>query len=54
MRKLFGDLCSDAEEVEVRCLLAFCVFVGNHFIAAHHGARSRAEIIRLTLEHLLA
>jgi AcrR family transcriptional regulator len=54
MRKLFGDLCSDAEEVEVRCLLAFSVFVGNHFIAADHGARSRAEIVALTLERLLA
>jgi AcrR family transcriptional regulator len=54
MRKLFGDLCSDADEVEVRCLLAFSVFVGNHFIAANHGARSRAEIVRLTLERLLA
>jgi AcrR family transcriptional regulator len=54
MRKLFGDLCSDAEEVEVRCLLAFSVFVGSHFIAADHGARSRAEIVALTLERLLA
>lgn len=54
MRKLFGDLCSDAEEVEVRCLLAFSLFVGNHFIAADHGAYSRSEIIQLTLERLIA
>lgn len=54
MRKLFGDLCPDAEEVEVRCLLAFCLFVGSHFIAADHGAHSRAEVVRLTLERLLA
>lgn len=54
MRKLFGDLCSDAEEVEIRCLLAFCVFVGNHFIAVDHGAHSRGEIVALTLERLLA
>jgi AcrR family transcriptional regulator len=54
MRKLFGDLCSDAEEVEVRCLLAFCLFVGNHFVAADHGAYSRAEIVALTLERLIA
>jgi AcrR family transcriptional regulator len=53
MRKLFGDLCPDAEEVEVRCLLAFSLFVGNHFIAADHGAHSRAEILQLTLERLL-
>jgi AcrR family transcriptional regulator len=54
MRKLFRDFCPDEDEVEVRCLLAFSVFVGNHFIAVDHGARSRAEIVQLTLEHLLA
>jgi AcrR family transcriptional regulator len=54
MRKLFGDLCPDAEEVEVRCLLAFSLFVGSHFIAADHGAYSRAEILQLTLKRLLA
>ena len=47
MRKLFGELCPEAEEVEVRCLLAFSLFVGSHFIAADHGAYSRAEILRL-------
>jgi AcrR family transcriptional regulator len=54
MRKLFGDLCPDAEEVEVRCLLAFSLFVGSHFIAADHGAYRRAEILQLTLKRLLA
>lgn len=54
MRNLFANFCSDAEEVEIRCLLAFSIFVGNHFIAADHGARSRAEIVTLTLERLLA
>lgn len=54
MRKLFGELCADAGEVEVRCLLAFSLFVGSHFIAADHGAYSRAEILKLTLERLLA
>lgn len=54
MRKLFRDLCPDEDEVEVRCLLAFSLFVGNHFIAADHGAHSRAEVLHLTLEHLLA
>lgn len=53
MRKLFGDFCPDEDEVEVRCLLAFSVFVGIHFIAADHGARSRAEVVKLTLARLL-
>lgn len=54
MRRLFGEICADSAEVETRCLVAFCVFVGNHFIAADHGAHSRAEIMRLALERLLA
>lgn len=54
LRRLFGDICPDAEEVEVRCLLVFCVFVGNNFIAADDGVYSRAEVLRLTLERLLA
>lgn len=54
MRGLFGDICADPEEVEIRCLLAFALFVGNHFIAADHRAYSRAEVVRLTLERLLA
>lgn len=54
MRRLFGDLCPDAEEVEVRCLLAFSLFVGSHFIAVDHGPHSRAEILQLTLERHLA
>lgn len=54
MRKLFGDLCPDAEELEVRCLLAFSLFVGGHFIAVDHGAYSRAEILQLTLKRLLS
>jgi AcrR family transcriptional regulator len=54
MRSLFGALCADPDEVEVRCLLAFAVFVGNDFIAAEHGDRTRAQVLRRTLEHLLA
>ena len=52
MRTLFGDFCADLDEVEVRCLLAFSVFIGNHFIVADNGPRSRAEVLRLTLARL--
>jgi AcrR family transcriptional regulator len=54
MRKLFRDLCSDEDEVEVRCLLAFSLFVGNRLIAAGHSVDSRAEVMRLALDRLLA
>src|SRR5918999_3333239 len=43
MRSLFGALCPDEDDVEARCMLAFSLWIGNHFIAADHGARSRAE-----------
>jgi AcrR family transcriptional regulator len=53
MRSLFGAFCADEEEVEARCLLAFSLWIGNHFIAADHGGRSRAEVIELATQRLL-
>ena len=53
MRSLFGDLCDDDAEVEARCLLAFSLFIGSHFVAVGHGKRSRAEVLELALQHLL-
>jgi AcrR family transcriptional regulator len=54
MRSLFGDFCPDEDDVEVRCFLDFSLFIGNHFIAADHGARSRADVMKLALTRLLA
>jgi AcrR family transcriptional regulator len=54
MRSLFGDFCPDKEEVEVRCMVAFSLFIGNPFIAADHGARSRADVLKLALRRLEA
>src|SRR5947207_5893350 len=54
MRSLFGEFCRDDDEVEVRCMLAFSLFIGNHFIAAKHGARSRTDVLTLALARLLA
>jgi AcrR family transcriptional regulator len=54
MRSLFGAFCADEDEVEARCMLAFSVWIGNHFIAADHGARSRADVLALTLRRLEA
>ena len=47
MRSLFGSFCPDEGDVEVRCTLAFALWIGNHFIAADHGSRSRAEVLAL-------
>jgi len=54
MRSLFAELCPDEDEVEVRCMLAFSMFIGSHFIAAEHGLRSRPDVLRLALQRLLA
>ena len=54
MRPLFGAFCPDEDDVEVRCLLAFSVFVGSPFVAADHGPRSRADMLELVLRRLLA
>ena len=52
MRSLFGAICEDDDEVEARCLLAFSLFIGGHFVIADHDGRSRAEALELALEWL--
>lgn len=54
MRSLFGDFCADEDEVEVRCLFTFSLFVGSHFMRADHGPRSRRELLELALRRLEA
>ena len=54
MRSLFGAICEDPDEVEVRCALAFSLFIGLHFIGADHGRLSRGEVLQLALEKLQA
>jgi len=52
LRSLFGTFCTDEDDVEARCMLAFSLAIGNHFIAADHGARSRADVLELALRRL--
>src|SRR5205085_5163114 len=54
MRSLFGALCADEDEVEARCMLAFSLWIGNHFVAADHGTRSRVDVMKLVTSRLLA
>jgi AcrR family transcriptional regulator len=53
LRTLFGDFCSSEDEVEARCLLVGSLWIGSNFMAADHGARSRAEVLELALKRLL-
>jgi len=54
MRSLFGTFCSDEDDVEARCMLAFSLLIGNHFMAADHGPHSRSDVLRLAGGRLMA
>ena len=54
LRTLFGALSADADDVEARCLVFYSLWIGSHFIAADHGARSRADVVKLALRQLEA
>lgn len=54
LRSLFGPICADEDDVEARSILAFSLFVGSAFIAAEHPGRSRAQVLQLALDRLLA
>ncbi len=54
LRSLFGSFCADREEVELRCMLTFSLRLGSHLIAAEHAGLSRAQVMELARERLLA
>ncbi len=54
LRSLIGTFCIDADEIEARSMLAFSLAIGNHFIAADHGSLSRADVLELALDRILA
>jgi AcrR family transcriptional regulator len=54
LRLLFGAICDDADEVEVRSLVLLSLWIGNALIAADHGTRSRADVMGRTLSWLQA
>ena len=45
LRTQFRAICGNEGEVEARCLLAFSLLIGSHFITADHGAQSRADVL---------
>ncbi|HZG89570.1 MAG TPA: TetR/AcrR family transcriptional regulator [Pseudonocardia sp.] len=52
-RSLFAAFCSDEDDVEVRAMVAFSLAVGNHFLAADHGTRSRQDVLDLAVQRFL-
>lgn len=53
LRSLFGEISTDEDDVEARSVLAFTLWIGNHFMAADHGVRSRADVLSLATKYLL-
>jgi hypothetical protein len=53
LRSQFREICDDADDVEVRCMLVMSLFIATHFIAADHEGRRRSDVIQLTLARLL-
>ena len=43
---------ADEDDVEARCMLAFSLWIGNHFIAADHGPRSRTDVLEVAVRLL--
>jgi AcrR family transcriptional regulator len=52
MRSLFGAVCPNEDDVEVRCMVFYSLWIGSHFIAADHRARRRADVVKLALKQL--
>ncbi len=54
LRSLFGAFSPDEDDVEARCMVFYSLWIGTHFIAADHGTRSRADVLKLALGQLEA
>jgi AcrR family transcriptional regulator len=52
LRSLFAAAGLNEDEVEVRSLLAFSLWIADHFIAADHGGRSRQDVLDLAMKWL--
>jgi AcrR family transcriptional regulator len=52
LRSLLAAFAADEDDLEARCLIAFSVAIGNHFIAADHAAGSRADMVGLITRRL--
>lgn len=53
LRDLISQYCTDPDEVEARGMLAFALAIGNHFVAAEHPGRTRANVLKHATRLLL-
>jgi AcrR family transcriptional regulator len=54
LRSQLGAVAPDEHELEARCMIAFSVAIGAHFIAADHGGQGRAEVLDRVTRGLFA
>jgi AcrR family transcriptional regulator len=54
LRSLFGQFCTDEDDVEARSMLVFSLFIGSYFIAVEHGGRTRFQVLQLAIDRLLS
>lgn len=54
LREQLAPVCTDEDDLEARCLIAFCVAVADPLVAAGHGTRTRAEVLRTVQRRLFA
>ncbi|WP_405165676.1 TetR/AcrR family transcriptional regulator [Nocardia sp. NBC_01499] len=45
LRDAISTFCADPDEVEARSFLAFCMAIGNHFLAADHPGHTREQVM---------
>src|SRR4051794_38001950 len=53
LRALIGAFEPDPDAVEARSLLAFSLAIGDHFVAADHDGRARADVLARAVRWIL-
>ena len=53
LREMIGTFRDDPDEVEARSLLAFCLAIGEHFLAADHAGSTRGQVLSRAADLLL-
>lgn len=44
LREAISTVCSEPEEIEARCLLAFCMAIGTQLVSADHPGYTSAQV----------
>jgi len=53
MRSLFRAITDDKLDAEARCLVAYSLYVGTHFVSTTHPGQTRNKVMTRALEELL-